>query len=346
MKEKILSIYNNLIDFEKKLSEMSPADDKYREILKKYTRFLKIKEYVLEYKKLLSEEADNKSLLKEEDSEMLKLVESEFERINKRKREIEEIIKSFLLKGMVKNRNIIVEIRAGTGGEEAGLFASDLFRMYVHLCERKSLKYEILDSHPTDLGGFKEVIFSVSGNEAYYYFYFEGGVHRVQRVPVTEAGGRIHTSACSVVVLPEPEELEVKIDPKELKIDTFRSSGKGGQHLNVTDSAVRITHVPTGIVVSCQDERSQTQNKNKAMKILRARLLNYYKEKESEKVSTLRKNQAKSADRSDKIRTYNFPQNRVTDHRINYSVYNLEEFLNGNIDEIVEKLWEKEFENI
>lgn len=231
-----------------------------------------------------------------------------------------------------------MEIRSGTGGEEAALFAADLFRMYSRYAERKGWKVEILSSNRTGLGGFKEVILSIEGKGAYSRLKYEGGVHRVQRIPVTESGGRIHTSAVSVAVLPEAEEVDVDINPDDLIIDTFRASGHGGQHVNKTESAVRITHKPTGIVVSCQDERSQLQNKMKAMKILRARLMEKAQEEQEAEITKERREQVKTGDRSDKIRTYNFPQNRVTDHRIGLTLYKLEQVLDGDLDEIIDAL--------
>ncbi|HLD30071.1 MAG TPA: peptide chain release factor 1, partial [bacterium] len=262
--------------------------------------------------------------------------------IASRKTALEKDLKAFFLRGKIDERDIIVEIRAGTGGDEAAIFAGDLYRMYTKFAENKGLKPEILSSHPSSLKGYKEIIFTLSGKGAWYSFYFEGGIHRVQRVPVTEAGGRIHTSAASVAVLPEPKEVEIQINPDDLKIDTYRSSGAGGQHVNKTESAIRILHIPTGLVVTCQDERSQIQNRVKAMKILKARLLHHRQEQEDRKRASQRKNQVGSGDRSEKIRTYNFPQNRVTDHRINYSIYNLEAFMEGNLDDMIQKLWDRE----
>jgi peptide chain release factor 1 len=233
------------------------------------------------------------------------------------------------------DKNVIVEIRAGTGGDEAALFASDLLRMYTRYAELQRWKVEILDTHPTGIGGFKEVIFAINGKGAFSRLKYERGVHRVQRVPVTESQGRIHTSAVTVAVLPEAEEVDVYIDPNDLRIDVFRSSGPGGQSVNTTDSAVRVTHIPSGLVVICQDEKSQHKNKAKALKVLRARLMDQMQSEQDAKIAQDRKNQVGSGDRSERIRTYNFPQNRVTDHRINLTVYKLETILAGTLEEVV-----------
>ncbi len=240
-------------------------------------------------------------------------------------------------------KNVILEIRAGTGGEEAALFAGDLFRMYSRYIERKGWKSEVLSSNPTSLGGLKEIIFGITGKNVYRHLKFEKGVHRVQRVPTTEASGRIHTSAVTVAVFPEREEVELKIDPRDLRIDTFRSSGKGGQHLNVTDSAVRITHLPTGLMVQCQDERSQIKNRAKAMKILRARLGEKIQQDREKELSAERRHQVGTGDRSEKIRTYNFPQDRVTDHRIGLTLHNLPSILDGELDPLIESLLGAEY---
>lgn len=231
-----------------------------------------------------------------------------------------------------------MEIRAGTGGEEAALFVADLFRMYSHYAERNGWKVEVMSSNPTELGGFKEIIFAVEGKGAYSKFKFESGVHRVQRVPVTEAGGRIHTSTATVAVLPEADEVDVEIRPEDIRVDVYRSSGPGGQSVNTTDSAVRVTHIPTGMVVTCQDEKSQHKNKAKALRILRSRLLEMERESQKEEIDQERRIQIGSGERSERIRTYNFPQNRVTDHRINLTLYHLESVLEGELDEIIEAL--------
>ncbi len=237
-------------------------------------------------------------------------------------------------------KNAIVEVRAGTGGDESSLFAADLFRMHARYAEQKGFKLSLLDTHPTSLGGFKQVIFVVEGEGAYGCFRYESGVHRVQRVPETESSGRIHTSTATVAVFPEAEEVEVDISPKDLRIDTFHATGPGGQSVNTTDSAVRITHIPTGLIVSCQDEKSQHKNKAQAMRVLRARLRSLYEQQQEEELSATRRKQIGSGERSEKIRTYNFPQNRVTDHRINLTIYRLEEILAGNLDLLTEQLRE------
>lgn len=240
------------------------------------------------------------------------------------------------------SRNIIVEIRAGTGGDEASIFAADIFRMYTRYAEKKRWKIDIINAHPTGVGGFKEVIFSVQGKMAYRHFKYESGVHRVQRVPKTETSGRIHTSAVTVAVLPEVEEKEVEVNPDDLRIDTFCSSGKGGQSVNKTLSAIRITHLPTGMVVQCQDERSQLKNKSKAMKVLMARLREKTRIEQDRKVADRRKKQVGTGDRSEKIRTYNFPQDRITDHRLNFTVHNISDVMDGNLDSIVEAVLAEE----
>jgi len=292
------------------------------------------------YEKILNDIEGNKEIINSKaDKELIELAEFELHELEEKKEKIEEEIKLLLLpRDPNDNKSIIMEIRAGTGGEEAALFASDLFRMYSRYAEIKGWRTELVDINDTGIGGIKEVIFSINGEGIYGELKFESGVHRVQRVPATEGSGRVHTSAASVVVLPEVEDVQVDINPKDLKIDIFRSGGAGGQNVNKVETAVRITHLPSGIVVQCQDERSQLKNRQKAMKVLRARLYDMkLKEKESE-VSAQRKSMVKSGDRSDKIRTYNFPQNRVTDHRIGLTLYNLSEIINGNLSGLIEQL--------
>lgn len=275
----------------------------------------------------------------EQDEDLRSLAETELEDIQEKLEKVEFELKALLLpKDPNDEKNIIMEIRAGTGGEEAALFAADLFRMYLGYAQKKGWKVEIVSSNPTGLGGFKEIIFIVEGKGAYSRLKFESGVHRVQRVPITESSGRIHTSTATVAVLPEMEEIEVEIDPKDLRIETFRSGGAGGQHVNKTESGVRITHIPSGIVVQCQDERSQHQNREKAMKVLRARLYEYYQREKENEIASQRRQQVGTGERSEKIRTYNFPQRRVTDHRINYSSFQLEEVLSGELDEFIDRL--------
>lgn len=275
----------------------------------------------------------------EEDDELRKLIKEEIKLLEEKIERLEKELPLLLLpKDPNDEKNVIVEIRAGAGGEEAALFAADLMRMYQRYAERKGWKVEVLDIHETGLGGIKEVVLRVEGKGAYSRLKYESGVHRVQRVPVTEASGRIHTSTATVAILPEVDEIEVEIRPEDLKIETMRASGHGGQHVNRTESAVRITHIPTGIVVSCQNERSQHQNKAIALKILRAKLYELYQREQQEKIQKQRRSQVGTGERSEKIRTYNFPQNRVTDHRIGLTVYNLPEVLDGDLDEFIDAL--------
>jgi peptide chain release factor 1 len=284
--------------------------------------------------------ADSQSLLKDEtDEEFKELAREDIQVLKDQAAALEEELRFLLLPtDPYDEKNVILEIRAGTGGEEAGLFAADLFRMYTRLAERKGWKLEILSHSTTGIGGLKEIVASISGNRVYSQLKFESGVHRVQRVPVTESQGRIHTSAVTVAVLPEAEEVDVHISPEELRIDVYRSSGPGGQSVNTTDSAVRVTHLPTGLVVTCQDEKSQHKNKAKALKVLRSRLFDLKQHEQQQQIAQERKSQVGTGDRSERIRTYNFPQSRITDHRIGLTLYKLEAVLDGDLDELLQGL--------
>ncbi len=313
---------------------------RYREIAQEYSSLEEIVNEYEKFKKVEGEISSTRELIEEAtDPDMRELAKEELKELERSREGITERLKFLLIpKDPMDLKNIIMEIRAGTGGEEAALFVADLFRMYSHYAESKRWKIEIMSSNETGIGGFKEIIFSVTGKSVYENLRYESGVHRVQRVPVTESGGRIHTSAVTVAVLPEAEETEIEINPEDLRIDVYRSSGPGGQSVNTTDSAVRITHLPTGMVVTCQDEKSQHKNKAKALRVLRARLYEMEEKKKQEERSQERRSQIGSGDRSERIRTYNFPQNRVTDHRINLTLYKLEEVLQGDLDEIIEAL--------
>lgn len=328
-------------ELEKKL--LDPAVQKDNQALQMYSiayhQVTSLLEKMSQLEELLEAIEKTRPLVSEKDPELSQLAEQELGRLQKRVDALEREIKMLLLpKDPADEKNVIVEIRAAAGGEEAALFAADLFRMYANYAEKKNWQVEILSSNPTDLGGFKEIIFEVKGRNVYSRLKFEGGAHRVQRVPVTEASGRIHTSTVTVAVLPEAEEVDVDINPEELRIDVFRASGHGGQCVQKTDSAVRITHLPTGIVVSCQDERSQLKNKERAMRILRSRILELAQKEQAEKITESRRIQVKTGERAEKIRTYNFPQNRVTDHRINLDLYNLQAILDGDLDELLDAL--------
>lgn len=322
--------------------EVIKNQDLYHKYRKEHADLSPVIQIFRRYQQVDKELAENQVLVKEETDEELKAyAREEIQGLKEQADKLEEELRFLLLpKDPLDDKNVILEIRAGTGGEEAGLFAADLFRMYTRLCERKAWKLEILSHSATGIGGLKEIIASISGDQVYSQLKYESGVHRVQRVPATESQGRIHTSAVTVAVLPEAEEVDVQINPEELRIDVFRSSGPGGQSVNTTDSAVRITHLPTGLVVSCQDEKSQHKNKAKGLKVLRSRLFDLKQQEQQQQIAKERKSQVGSGDRSERIRTYNFPQSRITDHRIGFSIHGLkmEAALDGELDELIQGL--------
>jgi peptide chain release factor 1 len=322
------------------LPDAARDKNRYRDLMIEYNGLRPVVEQAAVLDKLTADEAELSHLIQEStDADMKRLAEDERKTLAERKVKVLEDIKRLLIpKDPLDTKNTIMEIRAGTGGEEAALFAADLFRMYQKFTEGRGWKVEVLSNHATGIGGFKEIVFSVEGKSVYENLRYESGVHRVQRVPVTEAGGRIHTSAVTVAVLPEAEETDIDIKMEELRIDVYRSGGPGGQSVNTTDSAVRITHLPTGEVVICQDEKSQLKNKNKALRVLRARLFELEEQRKQKERSDTRRSQIGTGDRSERIRTYNFPQNRLTDHRINLTLYKLDRVLEGDLDEVVEAL--------
>ncbi|NIP43585.1 MAG: peptide chain release factor 1 [candidate division Zixibacteria bacterium] len=336
------SLEAKLEKLDKKLSDPAVLSNqkKVKEISRERKELMEILEVGREYKKVYQTIKDDEKVRREEsDKELLEMIHAELEELRPKLEELEEQLKLLLVPRDPNDvKNTIMEIRAGTGGEEAALFAADLFRMYQRYIEENGWRLEVMTSNPTGVGGFKEIIFLVEGEGVYGNLKFESGVHRVQRVPETEASGRIHTSAASVAVLPEAEDVDIDIDPNDLRIDVYRSSGPGGQSVNTTDSAVRITHIPTGLVVSCQDEKSQLKNKNKAMKVLRARLLDKATAEQNAARASQRKAQVSTGDRSAKIRTYNFPQGRLTDHRIGLTLYKLDSIMEGELDEVIEAL--------
>jgi peptide chain release factor 1 len=312
----------------------------YQKFAKEHADLTELVDIIRLYEKILTRLDEYQGLLAENDEELKAMVKEEMPQLLEEKSDLEEKIRiSLLPRDPNDDKNVFLEIRAGTGGDEAGLFAGDLFRMYARYAEAQGWKVEVMSSSPAGgMGGFKEIIAQIEGKGAYSRLKYESGVHRVQRVPVTEAQGRIHTSAVTVAIMPEAEDVELNIDPNELRIDVYRSTGHGGQSVNTTDSAVRITHLPSGLVVTCQDEKSQLKNKIKAMKVLRARLLDAMVKKQNAEISESRKNQVGTGDRSERIRTYNFPQGRITDHRIGMTRYDLDNFINGNIGGMIDAL--------
>jgi len=345
-------MFKKLEELEKKYEELNKNlsdpeiitnQPKFQECAKMHSDISKSVLKYKEYKNIIKEIEENSKLFSEEkDIEFKKLISEELEKLKEKEYNLEIELKEIMFpKDPHDNKNCIVEIRAGAGGSEAALFAGDLFRMYSRFAENNRWKTEVMSSSPTGIGGFKEIISSIIGKGVYRKLKYESGVHRVQRVPVTESSGRIHTSTVTVAILPEAEEVEININPNDLRIDTFHSTGHGGQSVNTTDSAIRITHIPTGMVVTCQDEKSQFKNKAKAMIVLRARLLDMAEREKHEELALKRKNQVGTGDRSERIRTYNFPQNRITDHRIGLNLHNLEEVLEGNLNDLVSNLLEK-----
>ncbi|WP_025209265.1 peptide chain release factor 1 [Hippea sp. KM1] len=339
LKEKLKEIESKYAQIEASLSDPDVVNDieRYKNLSAELKRLTPIVEKSKEYHEILKQIEENEELL--EDEELKELAKEELKQLKEKLPQLEKQIKLLLLpKDEADDKDVILEIRAGTGGEEAALFAADLFRMYSRYAENKGFKVEVLSKSLSDTGGIKEIIAEIKGKGAYHLFKHESGTHRVQRIPITESQGRIHTSAATVAVLPEAENVDVEIKPEDLRIDVFRASGHGGQHVNTTDSAVRITHLPTGMVVSCQDEKSQLKNKEKALKILKSRLYDFYRRKKEEERAKERKSQIGSGDRSERIRTYNFPQGRVTDHRINLTLYKLDSIMEGELDELIEAL--------
>ena len=339
MFEKLEAIEKRYVDLTKKISdsEIISNQNEWKNFMKEHAEIEPIVEKYREYKKIKQGMEEAEEMLN--DPELKELAEIEVLEAKSKLPELEEEIKILLLpKDKDDDKNIICEIRGGAGGEEAALFAGTLFRMYSMYAEKKHWKLEVLNENATELGGYKEISFMITGKGAYSRLKFESGVHRVQRVPDTEASGRIHTSTATVAVLPVVEDVEIDINPADIKMEVFRSSGAGGQHINKTSSAVRLIHEPTGIVVECQTERSQFQNKDNAMKMLKTKLYDIEKQKQDSEITNARRSQVGSGDRSEKIRTYNYPQGRITDHRIGMSIYQMEDFLNGNLDEMIDNL--------
>lgn len=341
MQNKIKKIINTYDDLTDQLSDPKIISNppKFRDIAKQHHDLEPVVQKGREYIKLIEQIVEYRSILDGDDPDLKAIAKEEIDDLFSQQEQQENELKILLLpKDQRDSKNTIIEIRAGTGGEEAALFSADLYRMYSHYAERKGWATETISSSPTGSGGLKEVIFALKGDGAFGEMKFEGGVHRVQRVPETESSGRIHTSAATVAILPEAEEIDLEINPDDIRIDTFRASGAGGQHVNKTESAVRITHILTGLVVSCQDEKSQHKNRVAAMKVLRSRLLAIEEEKQQSERAEIRKSMVSTGDRSAKIRTYNFPQGRVTDHRIELTLYKLDSIMDGDIAELIEQL--------
>lgn len=340
--DKLQALTQEHKDLQEQVSDTALMSDarKYRELMRRYKELTSITDCWQRYQNIERELAEAKHLLDtESDHDLMQMAKEEMSELSTQLDNTELELRDLLIPNDPNDENnAIIEIRAGTGGEEAALFVADLFRMYSYYAEQKGWKKQVLDVSETGLGGYKEVIMQLNGENAYGLMRFESGVHRVQRIPVTESSGRIHTSAVTVAVLPEAEDVDIEINDNDLRIDVYRSSGNGGQSVNTTDSAVRITHVPTGLVITCQDEKSQIKNKAKALKVLRSKLLDLQISKQEQEIASSRKAQVSTGDRSAKIRTYNFPQSRVTDHRINLTSYNLDSFLVGNIDDFVQSL--------
>lgn len=341
MIDKLKGVEERFIKLEQLLSDPEVVKDQvtYQKYVKEHGEIGKVVSVFKTYENVISELEDSHELLKDNDPDIKEMAKDEIESLTTTKESLEEELKILLIpKDPLDDKNVIVEIRAGTGGEEAGLFANDVFRMYNRYAENRNWKVEIMDSHPTGVGGLKEVVAMIKGKGAYSYFKYESGTHRVQRVPATETQGRIHTSAITVAVLPEAEDVELDLKTSDVKVDVFRASGPGGQSVNTTDSAVRLTHLPTGVVATCQDQKSQLKNKLKAMQVLKARILDSKIKEENAKRSAERKGQIGSGDRSERIRTYNFPQGRVTDHRIGLTLYKLDSIMQGEISELIDEL--------
>jgi peptide chain release factor 1 len=339
--EKLEEVVDRLREVEGLLSEPQVASDqdRFRGLTKEHAELSPVVEAFGRYRQLCEEIAGHRELLQDSDAELKEMAKEELPALEERREEMEQGLKLLLLpRDPNDDKNVILEIRAGTGGDEAALFAGNLFRMYSRYAERHAWRVEMLSCSESDAGGMKEVIAMVSGQRVYSRLKYESGTHRVQRVPETETQGRIHTSACTVAVLPEAEDVDVDIDPTDLRIDVYRASGAGGQHVNKTESAVRVTHLPTGVVVSCQDEKSQHKNKAKAMKVLKSRILDSLMAEQQAQMAADRKTQVGSGDRSQRIRTYNFPQGRCTDHRIGLTLYRLESIMQGDLDELVDSI--------